>query len=68
MVEKFEIFGWEMNSTTKAVMYFGVCIMFVIVVKVLYQKTKMKQYFPESGLILLLGIITGIILWLLDLE
>ena len=44
MVEKFEIFGWEMNSTTKAVMYFGVCIMFVIVVKVLYQKTKMKQY------------------------
>ena len=68
MVEKFEIFGWEMNSTTKAVMYFGVCIMFVIVVKVLYQKTKMKQDFPESGLILLLGIITGIVLWLLDLE
>ena len=56
----FEIFGWE-PSTLKIFLIFSFgMIMAITLIRILYDRTKMKIYVPESCLLIIIGILAGL--------
>lgn len=59
---KFEIFGWEPSEIKLIILFIVLILTFLSLVRIAYEKTKMKVYVPESCLLILIGIIIGCII------
>ena len=65
---EFKIFGIEATVTKEVIVFMVVIFTLVSVVRLLYDKTRMKAVFPESTLLVLIGLAIGTIIALPKTE
>ena len=56
----FEIFGWEPSDFKVFLLFSFLTIMAITLVRLFYEKTKMKVYIPESCLLVIIGVFVGL--------
>ncbi|CAL6004022.1 Sodium/hydrogen_exchanger [Hexamita inflata] len=56
---EFKIFGFEADPVRIIILFMVFITIFLTVVRLVYDKTKMKVHFPESTLLVIIGLILG---------
>jgi hydrogenase-4 membrane subunit HyfE len=57
-----------MDEDKLLMVVFSTCIVILTVIRIIYEKTKMKTIIPESALLIAIGLLIGGILVLIDTE
>lgn len=60
--EEFEIFGFEDEENKMLILFICIVVSCLTLVRLLYEKTRMKRIIPESALLVLLGIAIGAVI------
>lgn len=62
MGEEFHLFGWHLDEMSAVLMFGFVMITILLTIRVIYAKTIVKEYFPESAMLIVVGFVLGLIM------
>ena len=60
MPNEFKLIGWDAEELVEDILFFSFIVLVMTLIRVFYSQTKMKVYFPESTVLIVVGLIIGI--------
>ena len=60
MTSEFSLIGWGAEELVEDILFFGAILFLMTLIRVFYSETKMKYFFPESTILIIIGLVSGI--------
>ena len=59
MTNEFRLIGWGAEELVEDILFFAVILLLMTLIRVFYSKTKINFLFPESTILIIIGLVSG---------